>query len=398
MDRAPGRGGLIVGGRVLAADGSVLAGGRVAWTGAHLTEVAADPDPEPTAAHNDPTGAAPGVTIDATGCWVLPGIVDVHGDAFERSLMPRSGVAIGPDAALADNDAQLLAAGITTSFLSATDSWEPGLRSRDTLRLLVTALARRPRATPDVQLHVRHERCATDGIDELGGWIDDGTIRMLSYNDHTPADVAGSAADSPVRAARAGVDQARFGRLLAEAIERRPIGAEQERALAEAARAAGCPTASHDAGSTEDLARDLELGVAISEFPMTIELARRYLDEGVGVLLGAPNLVRGTSHLGNLSVRDAVTADALSMLCSDYHYPSLLGAPFVAEAAGLCDVAAAWSMVASAPAAAAGLEDRGRLAVGARADVIVVEPPPSPDGAPVVRAVVSGGALALTRP
>ena len=389
--------GSISSGCVLSADGRALDGATLHWSDGLITAIQSVADARPSTAHRsgaEETGAA----IDASGCWVLPGIVDLHGDAFERCLMPRSGVSVRTRAALADNDTHLLAAGVTTSFLSATDSWEPGLRSRETLRTIVAALASRPAGGPDVRLHVRHERCAVEHLDELGRWITDGTISFLSFNDHTPGGIAHIEGLSASQVARSGVGHDELDRLLRQAVEARPIGLAQEAELAASAHAAGCPLASHDPSTEADFHRDAELGVAVAEFPMTIDLASRYRREGIDVLLGAPNLVRGSSHLGNLSVRDAVAADACSMVCSDYHYPALLHTPFVLGECGLAAMPAAWALVSSAPAAAAGLVDRGALEPGRRADVIVVEPPNGPEDVPVVRAVVGAGRVLLHRP
>jgi alpha-D-ribose 1-methylphosphonate 5-triphosphate diphosphatase len=329
--------------------------------------------------------------VDASGALVLPGVIDVHGDAFERAVMPRGGVAIDVAAGLADNNPQLLAAGITTAYLSITDSWEPGLRSRSMLRELLDANDR-VAGGPDRLIHVRHERCNTDDFDELLGWIEQGRIRMVSYNDHTPGGIATVKGISPPSVARSGISSDALERRQNDAVARRPLGRRQDERLAEVCRSVGCVTASHDAGDLSDLERDLALGVEIAEFPFTIELAREYLDRGIDVLLGAPNLVRGESHLGNLSVRDAIVAEAGTLLCSDYHYPSLLRAPFTLVEEGICSLAAAWGFVSGGPARAARLTDRGRLEIGARADVIVVEPPTADQG-PRVRAAVVGGLL-----
>ena len=368
----------IVGGSVLAGDDPAVGAATVVCAGATID-------------HVGELGAVSGPTVDAGGAWVLPGIVDIHGDAFERSLMPRAGVPVDIDLALLDNDRQLLAAGITTSFLSATDSWEPGLRSRQTLRSLVVHI-RNNRALPEVLLHVRHERCHVTDLDELMAWVLDGTVAMLSFNDHTAARPADIGRLSATQVQRSGVGREQLQELMAQAVAQSDLGSRQEVMLAEAARAAGCVTASHDASHEAHLIRDQELGVRIAEFPLSAELARRYRDRGISVVFGAPNLVRGGSHLGNLSVREALVAGVGDVLCSDYHYPSLLQAPFVlAESCGW-KLGDAWATVAAAPAAVAGLDDRGRLEGGARADVIVVEPP---DAGPArVRAVVVGGRLA----
>ncbi len=332
--------------------------------------------------------------LDATGAWVLPGIVDVHGDAFERSLMPRAGVSVDVSDGLADNDTHLLAAGITTAYLSATDSWEPGLRSRNTLRSLIEANDRTP-GFVDRRVHVRHERCNTEDFDELLDWVLSDRVQMISYNDHTPGGISlvGSGV-TQTQVARSGLSEPELLKLQDEAIARRDLGADQERRLAEVCRAARCPTASHDADSADDLSRDRALGVAIAEFPTSLDLATRYLEAGIEVALGAPNLVRGGSHLGNLSVRDAVAGSGASLLCSDYHYPSLLRSPFVLSDLGLRSFGEAWAMVSTSPAASAGLDDRGRVAPGLRADLVVVEPPVA-GGSPRVRTVVCGGRIAF---
>ena len=338
------------------------------------------------------------LVIDATDALVLPGLVDIHGDGFERTLMPRAGVLVGFDAAVGETRSQLLAAGITTAFISVTDGWEPGLRSRDSLRKLIAVLDRPTSQSrvPRLELHVRHERGNIDDLDELIGWIDNGAIRMISYNDHTPGGIAMVSELSEMQVKRSGVDRSELERRRAAAVGAREEGLQQEHQLSAACQAAGVATASHDASSGDDLARDLELGVAIAEFPLSIELARQYREAGIPILLGAPNLVRGQSHLGNLSVRDAWSAGVADLICSDYHYQSLLQAPFVLEQLG-SSLGDAWHTVSRGPAEAAGMKDRGRIEPGALADLIVVEPPR--DGEPArVRAAVVGGRVASLTP
>ena len=382
----PQTSGVLINGRVLTPGQSGPVAANLVWQDGHITAVG-PPGSTPVDAALE-AGDLP--VIDAAGALVLPGIVDVHGDAFERCVMPRGGVPVNIDTALADNDLQLLAAGITTSYLSATDSWEPGLRSRETLRALVAGLARR-KGGPDVLLHVRHERCNTEDLEELIGWIEDGTVSMFSYNDHT------NGRPTKTQLQRTGLTVEELQTLAENAVGRREEGRQQEQRLATITASAGCVTASHDASTEDHLSRDLGLGVGIAEFPLSIPLAKQYQAEGVPVLLGAPNLVRGGSHLGNLSVRDALVAEAGDLLCSDYHYPSLFQAAFVAEAEGLRTFGDSWDLVSGGPARAAGLTDRGRLEPGARADVIVVASPVDDGPARVEVAVVAGRRALTTR-
>lgn len=374
---------LLRGGDALLADGTV-----------HQVDVAIDG----SAIASVGEVAAADTVVDATDALVLPGIVDIHGDAFERAIMPRPGVIMSVERALADVRSQLLAAGITTAFVSVTDGWEPGLRSRARLRELVAAISAPLARTrpPRLEVHVRHECCNTEDLDELIGWIESRAVRMLSYNDHTPGGIKLVKGLSDIRVQRSGVTRDELQALQDQAIERRPAGQAQQRQLAAVARAAGAATGSHDADDDEDLARDLQLGVGFAEFPTSVALAHEYRAHDIPVLLGAPNLVRGGSHLGNLAVSDAWEAGVADMLCSDYHYPSMLQAPFSLVALG-ASLAAAWATVSATPARVAGLADRGAIEKGRTADLVVVEPPT--DGRDArVRAVVVDGRVALLAP
>ena len=122
---------------------------------------------------------ARGETCDASGCIILPGIIDLHGDAVERAIAPRPGVTIPLPVALAENDAALLAAGITTAFLSLTDGFEPGLRSRQQVRAVIASLGQ-SQLSCDTRLHVRHEVCLTADHAELLAWLADGTVQMIA--------------------------------------------------------------------------------------------------------------------------------------------------------------------------------------------------------------------------
>ena len=311
--------------------------------------------------------------IDVEGALIAPGLIDLHGDAFERSLMPRGRVYAPLDVALQDNRTQLAAAGISTSYLAATDSWEPGLRSRAMLRDLVEHLAAQVPGS-EVRLHVRHETTATEGFDELAAWIRAGAVSMLSFGDHTPGGIRGVSGDpSPTLVDRSGTERDTLRELIRAAVDRRHEGQAQNERLAGLAQSVRCPTASHDGGSLDDVYRDALLPVTLAEFPMSAEVAGSYREAGIRIILGAPNLVRGGSHLGNLSVADALRIEQGDVLCSDYHYPSLLQAPFAAAARGLAPLAVAWRAVSSSPAEAAGLQDRGVLEPGRRADVVVVD-------------------------
>src|SRR5215471_8358917 len=188
-----------------------------------------------------------GVELDARGLLVLPGIVDIHGDAFERQLQPRPGVGFNADIALHDTESQLLANGITTAFHGVTLSWEPGLRSLTARRALLDALEAR-RWTCDMRVHLRWEAYNLEALDVALADIEAGRVHLLAFNDHTPPIL--KKLKDPVAGAkysdRAGMKLEAF-RVLAEEVGARApaVPAALER-MAAAARAAGLPMASHD--------------------------------------------------------------------------------------------------------------------------------------------------------
>lgn len=315
-------------------------------------------------------------TVPAEGLLVLPGIVDIHGDAFERQLMPRPGVRFDPALALLETDRQLVANGITTAFHGLTVSWEPGLRSIDAARAFLAALREvRPRLSAETRLHVRWETFAEDTIEEVAGWLAAEPGAILAFNDHLTSlvenDFAARRLDKG--AARTGMTAGAY-RALAEGLwaRRGDVGGGVAR-MAALARAAGAVLLAHDETSPGMRAAYRALGAVSSEFPMNLETARAARAAGEHVVLGAPNVVRGGSHNGAVAAAEAVLADDCTVLASDYYYPAPLIAPFLLAGRHGVPLERAWALVSAHPAEVAGLADRGRLAPGLRADVILVD-------------------------
>lgn len=314
--------------------------------------------------------------FDATGLLVLPGIVDVHGDAFERQLMPRPGVGFDLATALFETDRQLLANGITTAFHGVTRSWEPGLRGPETARALLEAIeGLGPDLLVDTRCHLRHETHALDGEAEILDWIAERRIGCLAFNDHT----TGMAAyrDRPEKLAtmiqRSGLPRDAFMTLVDGVHARADAVAPSVERLAAAARAAGIPMLSHDDVDPAMRRRYRDLGVAVAEFPMDEATAREAVEADEATVFGAPNVLRGGSHTGCPTASEMVAKGLCAILASDYFYPALAAAPFRLAAEDVCPLADAWDLVATNPAAALGLTDRGRLAPGLRADVILID-------------------------
>ncbi|MGP9810550.1 alpha-D-ribose 1-methylphosphonate 5-triphosphate diphosphatase [Rhodopseudomonas sp. NSM] len=318
----------------------------------------------------------PAIRIDARGLLVLPGIVDLHGDAFERQMMPRPGVDFPIDVALADSDRQAVANGITTMFHAVTWSWEPGLRSAANARRMLDAIdVTRPRLAVDTRIHLRHEAFNLDAVEEIAQWIGDGRVDLFAFNDHMDSTLADLS--RPHRRARmverTGLSGEEFDRLVERVASRTAEVPDAIARLAACARDAGLPMLSHD-DDTPAMRRGFRsLGVRIAEFPTTEETARDAAAAGDFIVFGAPNVVRGGSHTGWTKAADMIAKGLCSVLASDYYYPAPLLAAFRLVHDGILPLPQAWRLVSESPARAAGLTDRGVLAAGKRADILIVD-------------------------
>jgi alpha-D-ribose 1-methylphosphonate 5-triphosphate diphosphatase len=335
-------------------------------------------------------GTSLGARLDATGLLVLPGIVDIHGDAFERQLQPRPGVDFPAAIALHDTEAQLLANGITTGFHGITLSWEPGLRGIETWRALLDALETGFWRC-DMRVHLRWEACNIGALEAAIADIDAGRVHLLGFNDHTPA-ILRHLRD-PRSAAkyidRSGVPADRLRALADAAVQTAGAVAGALDRIGAAARAAGIPIASHDDATIAAREGFRARGARICEFPMAEDVARAARAAGDWVVMGSPNVVRGRSHLGWASAARLAEAGICTVLSSDYFYPAMLRAALRLAGRGALSLAESWALVSANPAAAAGLTDRGAIAVGKRADLVLVDPNP-----PAVAATISAGRLA----
>jgi alpha-D-ribose 1-methylphosphonate 5-triphosphate diphosphatase len=314
--------------------------------------------------------------LDARGLLVLPGIVDLHGDAFERQMMPRPGVDFPLDVALVDSDRQAIANGITTVFHATTWSWEPGLRSGDNARGLLEAIEMlRPRLAADTRFHLRHETYNLDAEDEIGQWLSDGRIDLFAFNDHMDSTVASLSKPQKRNrmVERTGLSGEAFDRLVDHILSRAGDVPGSVARLAGIAREAGVRMLSHDDNTPAMRKAFRAQGVAIAEFPVNEETAREAAAGGDAIVFGAPNVVRGGSHTGWTRAADMIAKGLCSVLASDYYYPAPLLAAFRLAADGVLPLPQAWNLISAAPARAAGLSDRGVIAEGARADLILVD-------------------------
>jgi alpha-D-ribose 1-methylphosphonate 5-triphosphate diphosphatase len=356
----------IIGKRILTPDGSFSEASILVEDGI-IVEVTGDP--------------THGVrTIHAGDILVLPGIIDLHGDAFERQLMPRPEVFFPHELALIETDRQMAANGITTAYHGLTYSWEPGLRGAEAARAFLHALEKeKPRLSCDTKLHLRFETHNIQAVDEIIQWLITGKVDLLGFNDHT--ECFWNELDIPryatVFESRTGLSNDAYRALLEEVMTRREQAEEAVARLAAIATTCGVPMASHDDESPDMRLRYYMLGCHISEFPVTREAACAAREIGSSVVLGAPNVLRGRSQSSRrIGARESIAENLCTILTSDYYYPALLQSAFSLESHGICSLADAWKLISANPAAAAGLPDRGEIASGKRADIIIVDDAP----------------------
>ena len=332
--------------------------------------------------------------LDGSDVLVLPGIVDLHGDAFERQMMPRAGVDFPIDVALIDSDRQAIANGITTVFHATTWSWEPGLRSGDNAQRLLEAIeSLHPHLAADTRFHLRHETYNLDAEEKICQWLAQGRVDLLAFNDHM--DITSALLNKPRKRAtmveRTGLSDQAFDRLVERVLSRASDVPASIARLAAIARGAQTRMVSHDDKSPEERKAFRAHGVAIAEFPVNEETAREAKSGGEAIVFGAPNVVRGGSHTGWTKTSDMIAKGLCSVLASDYYYPAPLLAAFRLAHDKILPLAKAWDLISAAPACAAGLDDRGLLAEGRRADILLVD-----DAAPLrprIVAVVAAGRL-----
>lgn len=321
-------------------------------------------------------GDGPGRELDLTGYLVLPGVIDLHGDGFERHLAPRPSAPFEKTRALGSLAAELAVNGITTAWLAQSWSWEGGHRSgAATLALLQALHAARPGLLPDIRVQLRLETHVIEDHPAVLDAVAAHGVDFVVFNNHLPEAVE-LAAERPHRFASWASQTSRTAdemlALVRVAEAQEPEVPAALTAIAAQFRGMGVTLGSHDDATADSRAFYRGIGAPIAEFPTTVAAARAAKAAGEPVLMGAPNVVRGGSQTGNIAAADLIREGLVDALMSDYYYPALTQSAWALVDQGLCDLPTAWAMISAAPARIMGLADRGQLRPGARADVAVV--------------------------
>lgn len=334
---------------------------------------------------------------DLGGDLLLPGLVELHTDHLEAHYVPRPKVFWNPVAAVVSFDGQLATSGITTALDSLRVWREDGAEEVDGQAQILARAIAEARASGllrvDHFLHLRCEVPMPTVVAEASALIGRADVRLASLMDHTPGQRQFRDARKLrdyYRGKQGSLTEPQLDALFARRIEYQAVyAAANYQKLVALARNHKTPLASHDDTTLEHVAQAIGDGVSIAEFPTTIEAAQALHCAGVRVLMGAPNLVRGGSHAGNVATAELAELGLLDVLSSDYVPASLLmAALLLPERVPRIDLAAAVRTVSKTPAEAVGLDDRGEIAPGKRADLIRVR---VVGNVPMVRAVWRGG-------
>ena len=326
-------------------------------------------------------GRAPERGEDFAGDLLLPGLVELHTDHIEAHYVPRPKVHWDPVAAVVSYDGQIATSGITTVLDSLRVWREEGAEAVDgqagTLAAAISTAREAQFLRVDHLLHLRCEVPMPGVVADVMQLIDRPEVRLMSLMDHTPGQRQFRDAEklrTYYRGKSGGLTDAELDALFAKRFEyQAKHAATNYRQLVDLAKARAIPLASHDDTTFDHVNEAIRDQVAIAEFPTTVEAAEALHEAGVRVLMGAPNLVRGGSHAGNVATADLAQVGVLDVLSSDYMPASLLLAALrLPDVAPAVDLPAAIRMVSKTPAEAVGLADRGEIAPGKRADLLRV--------------------------
>lgn len=325
--------------------------------------------------------------FDARGALCLPGLVDTHSDGLERERFPRPGVDLGARFTVRSFEGRVRAAGITTMFhgigFEEDDKYHRSMVLANEWTDELETYRSSGRALVDHRILYRLDARDPDGfrclVERLPRRVDDGALPLVSFEDHTPGQgqYTDRTAFERYIVGTQGITEDEARRRVDQLIdERDALLANRDLALnwlVERATRGEIRLMAHDPATVEESNLAKEWSASIAEFPTTYEAARQAKELGLRTVCGAPNVMRGRSHSGNVSARDLIAEGLCDGLASDYLPSTMLGAVAVLAHENVCDLPTAVSLVTSGPAATVGLTDRGSIAVGQRADLVLAE-------------------------
>lgn len=348
-----------------------------------------------------------GSVIDAKGAYLLPGMIDIHSDHIEQVIEPRAGSVMDIPFSLGEQEKQLINNGITTMYHSLA-MWKAAVRAmrkkaareEDFLTQIIKAVINTQNSSNLIthMLHIRFDITNFEAVSRVMDMLSDGNISLLSFMDHTPGQ--GQYRDletikAAIKANNPELSDAEVDERLEQRMQVEKIPLETLVEISEHAKNKGVSVASHDDDSIAkvDFVKNT-LHASISEFPVEIGVARYASKAGMKTLGGAPNVLLGKSHSGNMSATEGILDGSISMLCSDYYPSSMLAAVFKLHRESKVPLYDCVNLVSSEPAKAVGIwETAGSIAEGKRADLLLVE---ASEQYPKITTVITNGNVAST--
>ncbi len=339
-------------------------------------------------------------TLNLASCYILPGLIDIHSDYIEHMAAPRPTAMLNIPLALRECERELISHGITTMYHSislhqSTDFPDNPIRQPEQIDKLVSLISSSRVGLHQIH-HRFHARFEVDNfgmVEKIKCYIQNGDIHLISFMDHTPGQGQYRNMEifrKTLKGYRAGITDSDVESLVKERQTKEKLSLNTLKELADLALAHDVAIASHDDDTLTKLGLMKEMGVTISEFPITMEVAVEARRLGMHTVLGAPNILLGGSHSGNLSAEKAILEGAVDTLCSDYYPASMLHAVFQMHQRHNLPLSDLVNLVSLNPARAVGIGDMtGSITVGKQADLVIVEL--LPDGYPFVRDVLVEG-------
>jgi alpha-D-ribose 1-methylphosphonate 5-triphosphate diphosphatase len=311
---------------------------------------------------------------------IAPGIVDLHSDSIEKEIEPRPGAIFPEEMAILELDKKLSASGITTIFhaIGIVESFTKKNRSIEKSGHLIRLIneINSKHLSIDNKIHLRFETSSVSVLPQIKTIIEDGLVDMVSIMDHTPGQRQWKDIEKWKRFVASNITDEE----LQKHIDRKNMMKNKELLIEfmKFIKEKNIVTLSHDDDITDHIDENLEFGISISEFPLTVDIAHYAKEKGLAVGMGAPNIIRGSSQSGNVSAIELVREGICDYFCSDYHPSSMLKSVYKITEENLMSFEKAFEMVSLTPAKLSGLNDRGSIEKGKLADLIVIDESFSP--------------------
>ncbi len=316
--------------------------------------------------------------IDLSGFWVLPGIIDLHGDGFERQFFPRPGVSFDINDTLKIVDKELSINGITKAYLACSYSWEGRIRSPEYAKIFLENLNKyRPSMITNIDVQIRYETHLVEKVHELINLITEHELNYVVFNNHIP-DAIDKIQNKPSAFAtwanKMSMEKSELENIVNYRVSKENEVNNSLKILSDFLKSKNIKFGSHDDESIEDRKWFRSFGAKICEFPTTILAAKEAHVKNENVIMGAPNLVRGGSHNGNVSTLELLKLGYCNILVSDYYYPSLLQSIWYLLDQKICSIENAWALISENPAKAINIDKRGSIKVNNHADLVIINP------------------------